>query len=428
MTKKPVLFRAEGHLIDDGILHKIFDKVLRSGAEYEVVDFRIGRHKDQTSRITISVLAPESTDLDELLPDLVGLGCELVDTGEIRLEPAPRDGVAPENFYSTTNHSTEVKIGSEWVLVEHQRMDALIVVEGDRARCVKLRDVVKGQPVVVGTEGVRVSAPAKDLESEDFGFMNSEVSSERHVELVVDRLAHEILARKRAERGVIFVAGPVVVHTGGVEPMERLIAGGVVDGILGGNAIAVHDIERALLNTSLGIDAGSGQAVPGGHSHHMRAINEIRRAGSIRDAVEQGVLTRGIMHACEKHQVPYVLAGSLRDDGPLPEVITDMNEAQAAYAAMLEGAGLVLILSSMLHGIATGNMLPSRVTTVCVDINPAVVTKLCDRGSSQAVGVVTDVGLFLHTLADRMERVREMRVDRPEVGRTAGTRGPDAGT
>lgn len=403
MTTRKTL-RASGHLIDDGLLHKIFDVVTGTGATYEVIESRIGRTKDQTSTAVIQVDAPEESTLADIMQDLVKLGVEPVETASVVTEPAPDDGVAPDGFYSTTNHPTEVRIEGTWTLVAKQRMDALVVIDGDRASCVKLRNVAKGQAVVVGSEGVRVTPPAKDLEDGDFGFMNSEVSSERHVALVVDSLAKQIAQiKKEGKKKVILVAGPVVVHTGGVAPMERLIAAGAIDGILAGNALAVHDIERALLNTSLGIDTNTGQGVAGGHCHHMRAINEVRKHGDIPKAIEAGSLTHGIMYHCVKHGVPYVLAGSLRDDGPLPEAITDMNEAQEAYSAMIEDAGIVLILSTMLHGIATGNMLPSTVTTVCIDINPAVVTKLCDRGSAQTIGVVTDVGLFLHMLADRID-------------------------
>jgi lysine-ketoglutarate reductase/saccharopine dehydrogenase-like protein (TIGR00300 family) len=281
-------------------------------------------------------------------------------------------------------------------------MDSVIVVDRGRAHCTKLRDVRAGQEIVVGSAGIRVLPPAQERDRGHFGFMSSEISSEKRVEHVVKKLVQDMTAAKAAGCKVILVAGPVVVHTGGGPATERLLSSGMVDGLLAGNALAVHDIERALFNTSLGIDSDTGEAVIDGHRNHMRAINAIRRAGTIRRAVESGVLLRGIMHRCVVEGVPFVLAGSLRDDGPLPEVITDMNEAQDAYASLLEGAGVVLVLSSMLHGIATGNMLPSTVMMVCVDINPAVVTKLADRGSAQTVGVVTDVGLFLTLLADRV--------------------------
>jgi lysine-ketoglutarate reductase/saccharopine dehydrogenase-like protein (TIGR00300 family) len=281
-------------------------------------------------------------------------------------------------------------------------MDSVVVLEGTRAVCTKLRDVRAGQPVVVGTAGIRVVPPEKERDRAHFGFMSNEVSSERRVEIVVDRLARDMAAARTAGRRIVAVAGPVVVHTGAVHAMEALLSRRVFDVLLTGNALAVHDIERALFNTSLGIDADSGEAVKDGHRNHMRAINAIRRAGGIAEAVRTGVLRRGILHRCVQEGIPFVLAGSLRDDGPLPEVVTDMNDAQEAYGKALEGAGVVVVLSSMLHGIAVGNMIPSSVLTVCVDINPAVATKLADRGSAQAIGVVTDVGAFLALLAARL--------------------------
>jgi lysine-ketoglutarate reductase/saccharopine dehydrogenase-like protein (TIGR00300 family) len=281
-------------------------------------------------------------------------------------------------------------------------MDSVVVLDGPRAICTKLRDVRGGQRVVVGTEGIRVAPPDKERDRAHFGFMTNEVSSERRVEVVVERLARDMTAARKAGRKVIAVAGPVVVHTGAVLAMETLLSAKAFDAVLSGNALAVHDIERALFNTSLGIDAETGEAVRDGHRNHMRAINAIRRAGSIAAAVKSGVLARGVMHRCVVEGIPFVLAGSLRDDGPLPEVITDMNAAQEAYAKILEGAGVVIVLSSMLHGIAVGNMIPSSVLTVCVDINPAVATKLADRGSAQAIAVVTDVGAFLTLLASRV--------------------------
>ena len=396
--------KSEGHLIDSGLLRRIMDEIIRSGASYEFEEFRIGRTNDDVSTAILDVRAADRRALDELLERLLHLGAVPLEETPIVLEPAPAAGVVPDEFYSTTNHPTEVRLADgSWVEVEQQRMDAVIVVEDRRARCVKLRDVPAGAPVVTGSGGIRVRPPAQERDRAHFGFMSSEISSEKHVDHVVQRLTQDMRAARAAGRKVLVVAGPVVVHTGGVEPLERILASGIVGGLLAGNALAVHDIERAMFNTSLGIDATTGQGVVGGHRNHMRAINAIRRAGDIRQAVESGRLSRGILHQCVRAGVPYVLAGSLRDDGPLPEVITEMNAAQEAYARMLEGAGVVLILASMLHGIATGNMLPSTVLTVCVDINPAVVTKLTDRGSAQTVGVVTDVGLFLSLLADRLE-------------------------
>jgi lysine-ketoglutarate reductase/saccharopine dehydrogenase-like protein (TIGR00300 family) len=281
-------------------------------------------------------------------------------------------------------------------------MDAMIVVEDGKASCRRLRDVKAGDAIVVGMKGIRVVPEAKERDRGSFAFMSNEISSERQVETAVGQTA-AIMRQVRSEgKRIVAVAGPVVVHTGGTEALSRLIRSGWIDAILAGNALAVHDIEAALLGTSLGVRISDGRQEQHGHRNHMRAINAIYHAGGIKQAVETGRLTHGVMYECVKANVPFVLAGSLRDDGPLPEVITDMNEAQDAYAAQLRGAGVVLCLSSMLHSIAAGNMLPAWVKIVCVDINPAVPTKVSDRGTGQAVGIVTDVGLFLDLLANKL--------------------------
>jgi lysine-ketoglutarate reductase/saccharopine dehydrogenase-like protein (TIGR00300 family) len=281
-------------------------------------------------------------------------------------------------------------------------MDAVIVVEQGRAMCRKLRDVSIGDAVVCGVGGVRVSPQFRDRDRLGFAFMTNEISSERRVEVGVSRIA-TLMREVKADGGrIAFVAGPVVVHTGGSAYFQELIRGGYVDVLLAGNALAVHDVEQALFGTSLGVDLDTGKAIEGGHRHHMRAINTICKAGGLKAAVEQGVLTSGVMYECIRQGVEYVLAGSIRDDGPLPDTIMELREAQDRYAAELENVRLVLSLSTMLHGIGVGNMLPSWVKMVSVDINPAVVTKLADRGSSQTLGIVTDVGLFLHRLAQRL--------------------------
>jgi lysine-ketoglutarate reductase/saccharopine dehydrogenase-like protein (TIGR00300 family) len=252
-------------------------------------------------------------------------------------------------------------------------------------------------------QGVRVSPDVQSRDKPSFGFMSNEVSSERRVETSVAKVA-EMMRRVKSTRGKIaFVAGPVVVHTGGSQYFCELIKNGYVSVLLSGNALAVHDIEVALSGTSLGIDLSSGHPVEHGHRNHMRAINAVRRAGGIGPAVTSGVLTSGIMHACHTYGVHYILAGSIRDDGPLPETMMNLTEAQDAYSKALEGVEVVVMLSSMLHSIGVGNMLPSWVKVICVDINPAVVTKLSDRGSSQTIGIVTDVGLFLHQLAEQLK-------------------------
>jgi lysine-ketoglutarate reductase/saccharopine dehydrogenase-like protein (TIGR00300 family) len=296
-----------------------------------------------------------------------------------------------------------VRLEGRWVDVDKQRMDAVIVVDGQRAACRKLRDVAAGELVVCGHSGIRVTPEFKERDRLGFAFMSNDVSSERRVEGSVARVAQMMRDVKRSGGRIAVVAGPVVVHTGGVEHFSEIIGRGFVDVVLAGNALAVHDIEFALSGTSLGIDLVAGAPVEQGHRNHMAAINTINRAGSIRAAVESGVLTSGVMFECVKRGVDFVLAGSIRDDGPLPETLMDLIEAQEQYAAALaNNVELVLMLSSMLHSIGVGNMLPSWVRVVCVDINPAVVTKLADRGSQQTVGIVTDVGLFLHRLAEAL--------------------------
>ena len=394
---------AEGHLIDSGLLSAIFDKIIEFKSAYEILDFDIGRTNDDASRIQMRITSPDGPTLDDLLQQLTGFGCHQVGERDALVKPAEKDRCVPDDFYSTTNHRTHVRIAGKWVDVEKQRMDALIVVEGRRAVCRKLRDVRAGEPVVCGHEGIRVTPEFRERDRLGFAFMSNDVSSERRVEGSVARIAAMMREVKAAGGRIAVVAGPVVVHTGGVEHFSALIRRGYVDIVLAGNALAVHDIEYALSGTSLGIDLVAGAPVEQGHRNHMAAINTVNRAGSIRRAVATGVLKSGVMYECVKHDVKYVLAGSIRDDGPLPDTLMDLVEAQEQYAAALaENVHLVLMLSSMLHSIGVGNMLPSWVRVVCVDINPAVVTKLSDRGSQQTVGVVTDVGLFLHRLAEAL--------------------------
>jgi lysine-ketoglutarate reductase/saccharopine dehydrogenase-like protein (TIGR00300 family) len=398
------LVEAEGHLVDSHMMEQIFDKVVEFNGRFEVEQFRIGRTNSDPSYLRLRIATPSQQEMQQLLVQLLPIGCSPVQVVDATLETVDRDKCAPEDFYSTSNHRTQVRLSGEWIEVQNQRMDAIIVVAGaaggvQEATCRRLRDLKAGDRVVTGMSGIRVIPESKERDRLAFAFMANEISSERQVETAVRQTA--ALARQVREQGksIIAVAGPVVVHTGGAAGLTKLIRGGWIQGILSGNALGVHDIESALLGTSLGVRLADGRQAEHGHRNHMRAINAIYHAGGIRGAVESGRLTKGVMYECVQNNVPFVLAGSLRDDGPLPETITDMNAAQDAYAAQLKGAGLVLCLGSMLHSIATGNMLPSWVKIVCVDINPAVATKVSDRGTGQAVGVVTDVGLFLELLA-----------------------------
>ena len=394
---------AEGHLIDSGHLSAIFDKIIEYRAQYEILKFDIGRTNDDPSRIEMRISAPDPQQLDELLQQLTTWGCHPVRERDALLKPAEKDRCVPDDFYSTTNHRTHVRVAGRWREVEQQRMDAVIVSENGRPVCRKLRDVTVGDSIVCGHEGIRVTPEFRERDRLGFAFMSNDVSSERRVEGSVARIAAMMKEVKKGGGRIAVVAGPVVVHTGGVEHFSELIRRGYVNAVLAGNALAVHDIEFALSGTSLGIDLVAGAPVEQGHRNHMAAINTINRAGGIRAAVDNGVLKSGVMFECVKHGVEYVLAGSIRDDGPLPETEMDLIAAQERYAEVLSNnVQLVLMLSSMLHSIGVGNMLPSWVRVVCVDINPAVVTKLSDRGSMQTVGVVTDVGLFLHRLAEAL--------------------------
>jgi lysine-ketoglutarate reductase/saccharopine dehydrogenase-like protein (TIGR00300 family) len=395
---------AEGHLIDSGNFQSILTTIVEHGSEYEILRFDIGRTNEQGSHLTLKLTAATNERLQDLLSKLSVFGCYVKGTPEVTLRPSDMDGAAPEDFYSTTNHRTSVFLGGEWRTAQDQRMDAALVVNDLTVSCRKLRDIRKGDQIVCGMQGIRVIPDVQQRDKPSFGFMSNEVSSERRVETSVARVA-DMMRRVKADGGrIAFVAGPVVVHTGGSQYFCDLIERGYVNVLLSGNALAVHDIEVALSGTSLGIDLNSGHPVEHGHRNHMRAINAVRRAGGIGRAVATGVLTSGIMHACHTHGVQYILAGSIRDDGPLPETMMNLTEAQDAYGEALAGVDVVVMLSSMLHSIGVGNMLPSWVKVICVDINPAVVTKLSDRGSTQTIGIVTDVGLFLHQLAEQLKQ------------------------
>jgi lysine-ketoglutarate reductase/saccharopine dehydrogenase-like protein (TIGR00300 family) len=393
---------ADGHLIDSQLLNVIFDAVIRNGASFEVLHFDIGRTNDEPSHLGMRVTAPEEAALRQLLEELVTLGCRLAREEDALVVRTDRDGCVPDDFYSTTNQRTLVRHTGRWIEVTDQRMDAVVVVENGRASCRKMRDVRAGDAIVCGVEGIRVVPEFRARDRLGFAFMTTEVSSERRVDVSVARIADMMRDARRSGGRIAVVAGPVVVHTGGISHFIDLIRSGYVDLLLAGNALAVHDVEYALFGTSLGLDLETGRAIEGGHRHHMRAINAIRRCGGLKQAVDQGLLQSGIMYECVRRGVDYVLAGSIRDDGPLPDTIMDLVAAQDRYAEALRSVKVVLVLSTMLHGIGVGNMLPAWVRMVCVDINPAVVTKLADRGSGQTIGVVTDVGLFLHQLARRL--------------------------
>jgi lysine-ketoglutarate reductase/saccharopine dehydrogenase-like protein (TIGR00300 family) len=397
-----------GHIIDSNVLGTIMSEIMDRGGDFDVQTLQVGRQRDDPSYARLEIHAGSQEDLEALLERVTQLGASPVRGGTIRTEPAPMDGVFPEGFYSTTNLQTEVNLGGVWVSVKYPEMDCGITVDPARgeARCVTLNEVRAGDPIVVGHDGVRVLPLERPRRQPPvFAFMGSSVSPEKPN----PRLIREIAARMRQVRAagdkILVVGGPVLIHTGAQPQIVWLVEHGYVQALFAGNGLATHDIESALYGTSLGVSLADGIPVEGGHEHHLRAINAIRRAGGIRAAVEQGLLTSGIMYACVRHHVEVVLAGSIRDDGPLPDVLTDTQEAQSEMRRIVRsGVRFALLLASMLHGIATGNLLPADVTTVCVDIEPAVVTKLSDRGTFQNISVVADVGSFLRELVQDLAR------------------------
>jgi lysine-ketoglutarate reductase/saccharopine dehydrogenase-like protein (TIGR00300 family) len=406
MTNRPYEdIRIQGHLIDSLMLPKIWDDIMDLEGEFEVLSFQVGRTKTEHSVAEMRVFGRDRKHLDEILTAIQAHGAVAVQPHDAKTKAAAVDGVFPEGFYATTNMETHVRLNGEWVTVRDPEMDCGVRVDvaTGTAETVAMDDVRKGERYVVGHAGLRVLPLERTRESQPFEFMASAVSSEKPKALIIKEVARLLRRTKQTGREIIAVVGPAVIHTGAAPHLARLIEQGYVTVLFGGNAVATHDCESALLGTSLGISLTEGRPIAGGHEHHLRAINTIRRFGSFEAAVAQGALTSGIMYTCVKTGTPYVLAGSLRDDGPMPGVIGNMMEAQAAMRPYCQRAGAVLMLSSMLHSIATGNLLPAAAHTICVDINPAVVTKLADRGSFQAIGIVTDVGLFLEQLADELD-------------------------
>ncbi|MBD2019869.1 TIGR00300 family protein, partial [Leptolyngbya sp. FACHB-36] len=408
------VIRLEGHLLDAGLINQALDLIVEGGGSFQVLHFSLGEQRQSTSSAEVKVTAPSHDVMETIMAQLIDLGAvpRPQEECDCTLEVVEQVGVSPDDFYVTTIYPTEVRVKEQWIKVSGQRMDAAIVVaetsEGAVARCKLLRDLQVGDRVVVSVEGIRTIRKTESREqrnTQEFSFMGAGVSSERRVELVVEQIAWELRQIRDQGGKVVVTAGPVVIHTGGGEHLAQLIREGYVQALLGGNAIAVHDMEQSIMGTSLGVDMKRGVSVRGGHRHHLKVINTVRRYGSIAQAVEQGALTSGIFYECVRHNVPFSLAGSIRDDGPLPDTQMDLLQAQADYARLIEGTDMILMLSSMLHSIGVGNMTPAGVKMVCVDINPAVVTKLSDRGSVESVGVVTDVGLFLSLLIQQLDKL-----------------------
>ncbi|MBW3573472.1 MAG: TIGR00300 family protein [Actinobacteria bacterium] len=395
-----------GHIVDSLILAKILDLIVDAGADYRMIDLDLGTSHVDPSTARISITAADASDLAALLAELHPHGAHPVETGDLVVKPAEAGGVLPDGFYATTNLPTEVRVDGHWIEVDRPEMDCALVVDDDgpaaRARAVPMHRVAAGDQVAVGLAGIRVRPLEKPRGASPFEFMTSEVSAEKPKALLVARVAERLRAAKAGGGRLLAVPGPAVVHTGAGPHLAALVREGWVDVVFSGNGFAVHDIESCLLGTSLGISVGEGTAAEGSHANHLRVINQVRRWGSVRRGVEDGALCGGVLYECVRRGVPVVLGGSVRDDGPLPDVLTDVVAAQDAMRRHLDGVAVALVLASTLHAVAVGNLLPASVEVYCVDINQAVVTKLTDRGSQQALGIVTDVGLFLSELSRQL--------------------------
>lgn len=404
MSTAHEVIELSGHIIDSWTLPRAWDIIMDRGGNFEVEEMQVGASKTETSYVRLKVLAPNDEILDRILSELQQLGAVLVHAQDIQTETVEQQGVLPAKFYSTTNLPTQARLNGQWIDVEGIEMDVVIVIdrENGRAYCKPMHEVQVGDRVVVGHDGIRVQPFERARDREAFAFMQSNVSSEKAKVLAIHEIAEQMRETRARNGKILFVLGPAVIHTGAGRYIAELVRRGYVQVIFGGNAIVTHDVEAALFGTSLGVDLQSGEQVEGGHRNHLRAINAIRAVGSLEKAVEAGLLRDGITYETIKRHIPLVLAGSIRDDGPMPGVISDMQEAQRLMRQEVQGVEMALMIASMLHAIATGNLLPASVRTVVVDINPAVVTKLADRGSFQAAGLVTDAELFLRELVEAL--------------------------
>lgn len=405
MSKFSQEIEVGGHLIDSSILTKIFDKIMDLKGEFQVQEIEIGKKKKDQSFARLLITGKNQKHLDEILETVYRLGAVSKIQQQITLKKSPKNNVMPDNFYSTTNNHTQVFHKGQWIQVENMMMDKCIVVKSNRAFCVPVRDVKKNDQIIVGEKGIKITPPERPREGVNvFEFMGSSSSSERPTQHIAKQVADDIYNTKKNGGKIVIVGGPAIVHTGADDSVSELIRLGYIDGVLAGNALAVHDIEYATLGTSLGMNVHDATLAYHGHRNHMDTINAVFKAGSIANMVKSKKLTKGIMYECVKKKIPFVLAGSIRDDGPLPDVITDVAQAQREYKKVLKDASMVIMISTMLHSIATGNMLPANVKVIVVDISQPTVTKLMDRGTWQALGIVSDVGAFLPLIAQQIRK------------------------
>ena len=407
MDKFTQEIEVRGHLIDSMILPKIFDRIIDLDGEFQIKEIDVGKRKRDSSYVRMLVVGKNQKHLDDLLKIVYREGAVSKIQKEITLKKSIKNSVMPDNFYSTTNNQTQIFYRKRWIKVENMMMDKCIVVNDNKAACVPIRDVKRGDQIVIGEQGVRVIPPERPREGSNvFEFMASSSSSERPTIHIAKKVAQDIYKTKKNGGKIIIVGGPAIVHTGAADSVAEMIRTGYIDGVLAGNALAVHDIEYATLGTSLGMNVHDATLANHGHRNHMDTVNAVFKSGSISNMVRDKKLTRGIMYECVKNNVPFVLAGSIRDDGPLPDVVTDVVQAQREYKKILRDAEMVIMISTMLHSIATGNMLPADVKVVVVDINQPTVTKLMDRGTWQALGIVSDVGAFIPMIAQQLRKKR----------------------
>ena len=396
-----------GHLIDSLVLTKIFDSVMDLDGKFEVLDIEVGKKKTDESYAKLLVQGKNKDSLEKILEVIYRYGATAKLQKSIKLKSATKNMVMPDNFYSTTNNHTQVFHNKKWINVQNMMMDKCIIVKSNIAKCITIREVKKGDKIIVGEDGIRVTPPERPREGMNvFQFMGSGSSSERPTQHIAKKVAEDIKNTKRNGGKIVLVGGPAIVHTGASDSVAALIRMGYINSVLAGNALAVHDIEYATLGTSLGMNVKDGTLAIRGHRNHMQAINSVFKAGTISNMVKSKKLKKGIMYECIKKKIPFVLAGSLRDDGPLPDVITDISQAQKKYKDVLKDADMVIMVATMLHSIATGNMIPADVKVIVVDINQPTVTKLIDRGTWQALGIVSDVGAFLPMVTSEIKKLK----------------------
>lgn len=404
----------EGHIIDSLTLPKVLDEIVELGATFEIVDFRIGVKHEDESFARIKVMTDSEDELSKLIDRLLSHGANPETVEDASIVEADVDGAFPPGFYSSTNLETEIRIDGHWIRVDHSEMDCGITFEDGRARTIPMGEVRAGMQIVMGGLGIRVIPHERPLGEgrQSFEFMSSDVSSEKPKALLVEQVAAQMRDVKGRGKRILWVAGPAVVHTGSGPDISALIRAGYVDALFAGNGVAAHDIESNMYGTSLGVYLSEGIPAEHGHEHHIRAINELRRQGSFKAAIDAGIFSDGIVYHLVTQGCGYLFGGSVRDDGPLPEVVTDMAEVQTRLRELIWGEGgddligYCIVVGTMLHGIATGNCLPASVPLVCIDINQATVTKLMDRGSFQSLGIITDVGLFIRELAENLAPTR----------------------